>query len=71
MQKLEVSGGDVLPVVKRKKHIERSDSIRTSQFVHRVQDIIDTNAGTPMRAIARNIHVSECTILKVVYEDIR
>jgi len=40
-RELEVSDGNVESVAKRKKHETRSDKIRTSQFVQKVQGIID------------------------------
>ena len=70
-KELEASSGDMSPVAKRKKASQRSDSIRTPQFVQRVQNIIDANPGTSMRAISRDLQVSEGTIRNVVHEDIR
>lgn len=70
-KELEASGGDVLSVAKRKKHSQRSDIIRTQQFVQQVQEIIDTNPEMSIRAIARNLNVCEGVIRTVVHDDIR
>lgn len=70
-RELEAPDDDVENVAKRKKHERRSDSVRTPQFVQQVQVIIDGNLSKSIRIIARDLHVSECTIRRIVHEDIQ
>ena len=56
---------------KRKKHKARSDRVRTSHFVQQVQGIIDEDPSKSIKAISRDLQVSECTIYRIVHEDIR
>ncbi|XP_012058553.1 PREDICTED: uncharacterized protein LOC105621701 [Atta cephalotes] len=56
---------------KRKKHKACSDTVRTSQFVQQVQGIIDEDPSKSIRAISRDLQISECTIRRIVHEDIR
>jgi len=58
-------------VAKRKKHETRSDKVRTSQFVQKVQGIIDEDPSKSIRAISKDLQVSECTIRRIIHEDIR
>ena len=58
-------------VAERRKHKPRSDTVRTPQFVHQVQDIIDQDPSKSIRAISRDLQVSECTLRRIVHEDIR
>ena len=69
-RELEISDDNVESVVKRKKHKARSDTVRTSQFVQQVQDI-DEDFSKSIRAISRDLQISECTIRRIVHEDIR
>lgn len=55
-------------VICSKKHSQRSVSIRTVKVVQRMQDSIDANAGTSMKAITRDLQVSEDIICNVVHE---
>jgi len=57
-------------VAKHKKHETRSDKVRTSQFVQKVQDIIDEDPSKSIRTISKDLQVSECTI-RIIHEDIR
>ena len=68
---LEINDGNVSPVAKRKKHFQRSDAIRTPEFIQNVQKIIDEDPGRSMRSIAKGLKVSEWTIRTVVHQDIR
>ena len=70
-RELEASDGNVGNVAKRKKHEARSDRVRTSHFVQQVQGIIHENPSKSIRAISRDLQVSECTIHRIVHEDIR
>ncbi|XP_025161066.1 uncharacterized protein LOC112589993 [Harpegnathos saltator] len=70
-RELEASAGDVETVAKRKKHEERSDTTRNTQFVQQVQEIVDESSSKSMRAIARDLNVSESLIRRVVHEDLR
>ena len=70
-RELEASAGDVETVAKRKRHEERSDTTRNTQFVQQVQEIVDENPSKSMRAIARDFNVSEGLIRRVVHEDLR
>ncbi|XP_014784953.1 tRNA (guanine-N(7)-)-methyltransferase isoform X1 [Octopus bimaculoides] len=67
---LEASGGNVSIVSKRKKHSKRSDAIRTPQFIQRVQHIVSDNPEKSLRAVAKELEVSEWTVRTVVHEDI-
>ena len=68
---LETSNGDIESAAKRKKHEERSDIIKTPEFVKQAQNIIEKDPSTSMRAIARKLNVSEGLIRLVVHEDLR
>ncbi|EFN83543.1 hypothetical protein EAI_07130, partial [Harpegnathos saltator] len=51
-----------------KKHEERSDTTRnnnTIQFVQQVQEIVDKSPSNSMRAIARDLNISESLIRRV------
>ncbi|EFN76011.1 hypothetical protein EAI_12717, partial [Harpegnathos saltator] len=54
-----------------KKHEERSDTTRNTQFVQQVEEIVDESPPKSMRAIARDLNVSESLIRRVVHEDLR
>jgi len=69
-RELEISDDNVESVAKRKKHKARSDTVRISQFVQQVQDI-DEDFSKSIRAISRDLQISECTIRRIVHEDIR
>ena len=58
-------------VAKRRKHKLRSDAVRTPQLLQQVQGIIDEDPSKTIRAILRDLQVSECTIRRTVYEEIR
>jgi len=58
-------------VAKRKKHETHSDKVRTSQFVQKIQSIIDEGLSKSIRAILKDLQVSECTIRRIIHEDIR
>ena len=58
-------------VAKRRKHTPNSDTVRTPQFVQQVQNIIDEDLSKSIRALSRDLQVSECTIHRIVHEDIR
>ena len=65
------SVNEISTVSERKKHSKRSNNIRTPQLIDRVQNIIDDDARKSMRFIAKELHVSEWTIRKVVHEDLQ
>jgi DDE superfamily endonuclease len=69
--KVIVSDGDVQIVAERKKHSQRFDTIRKDDFVRKVDDIITVNRSKSIRAIAREINVSESTVRRVVHDDIK
>ncbi|XP_014473452.1 PREDICTED: uncharacterized protein LOC106743775 [Dinoponera quadriceps] len=70
-RELEASDGNVESIAKSKKHEARSDKVRTSQFVQKVQGIIDEGPSKSIRAISKDLHVSVCTIRRIINEDIR
>ena len=70
-KELEVSDGKISAVAKRKKSQERSDSIRTPEFIQHVQNIVDERPHKSMRSIATDLGVSEATIRRTVHQDIR
>ena len=71
LKELKDKNGQISPVAKRKKHQQRSDSIRTPEFVQRVQNIIDESPQKSMRSIAKDLNVSEATIRRTCHEDLR
>ena len=70
-RELECSNGDSSFVSEKKKHSRRSDTVRSSEFVEVLQEIIDPDPSKSMREIARKINVSESTNRRTVHEDIR
>ncbi|XP_046868909.1 uncharacterized protein LOC124461437 [Drosophila willistoni] len=68
---LKASGGNAEPVSKRKKHEERSHTIRSAEFVQKVQAIIDEDPSKSIRALAKDLNVSDGLIRRVVHEDLR
>lgn len=58
-------------VAQRKEHSRRSDAIRDQDFVARVQGMVDNDPSKSMRAIARDLHVSEHCVRNCMMEDIR
>jgi len=70
-RELGASAGDVETVAKRKRHEERSDTTRNTQFVQQVQEVVDESPSKSMRAIARDLNVSEGLIRRVVHENLR
>lgn len=63
-KELEASDRDGSPVAMHKKDSRHSESIRSPQFVQRVQIIMDANNG--IRVIARGLQVTEGAIRNVV-----
>ncbi|KPU74657.1 uncharacterized protein Dana_GF26712 [Drosophila ananassae] len=70
-QELQSSGGNVKSTGKRKKHEQRSDCVKTPKFIEQVQDTVDLDPSKSMRAVARDLNVSEGLIRKIVHEDLR
>ena len=68
-QELEASDSNVESFAKSRKHNPGSDKLRTPQFVQQVKDIIDEDPSKFIRAISRDLQVSDCTIRRIVYED--
>ncbi|EFN78261.1 hypothetical protein EAI_05701, partial [Harpegnathos saltator] len=54
-----------------KKHQERSDTTKNIQFVQQVQEIVDESPSKSMRAIARDLNVSESITRGLVREGLR
>ena len=71
VRELEAFDGNVESVAMRRKYKPRSVTVRELQFVQQVQDIIAEYPSKSIRAILRDLHVSECTIRHIVNEDIR
>ena len=70
-KELNENNGDELATSKRKQHCQRSDSLRTPEFViRRVHGMIDENPGKSMRHLAKDLQVSEGTIRNVVHQDL-
>ena len=67
---LKAAGGDVAAVAERKRHCQRSDCIRTPEFVNSVQAAIDENPGKLMRALTNELEVDKSTIRHVAQEDL-
>ena len=57
--------------VERRPHRRRSDSLRTSEFIEQVQNMVDEDPGRSMRSLARELQVDEKTVRNCVHEDIR
>lgn len=55
----------------RKQHSRRSDSLRTPEFVAKLQNLVDEDPGRSMRSLAAELGVSEGTIRNTVHEDLR
>lgn len=56
---------------KRKKHDPRSDTIRTSEFVARVQEMVDSDPGKSMNKLSKELGVGYGTIFRIINEDLR
>ena len=55
-KELEKENDSVMSVSKHeKKHSTRSDSMRISEFIHKVKQTIDENRGQLMRSIAKKV----------------
>ena len=67
---LKKSGGDYEAVAKRSDH-KRSDCLRTAKFINRVKNAINKDLGKSMRAIAKDMRMSEALIQRCVSEDLR
>lgn len=68
---IEASSMNLSPFTKGKLHSQSSYSIRRPQFVIWVKNIIVANLGTSIRAIARDLKISECTMQNKRHRDIR
>ena len=71
VRELEAPDGNVESVTRRRKHKLRLDTVRTPQSVQQVEDIINEDPSKFIRAISRDLQVSECTIRRILHEDIR
>ena len=69
-KELEKENDNVMSVSKHKKNSIRSDSMRTSRFIHKVKQTTDENQGQSERSIAKKLHVSEKMIRRSIHEDI-
>ena len=67
---LESSDGIAGSFAKCRKHKLRSYTVRTLQFGQQVQDTNDRDPSKSIRAILRDLQVCECTIRRIVHEDI-
>ena len=56
---------------KRKKYDRHSDSIRTPEFVARVQEMVDNDPSKSMNALCKELGVAYGTIHRVIHEDLR
>ena len=57
-------------VHKVRRKLEASD-VWTPHFVQQIQDIIDEYSSKFIRAISRDLQLSECVIRCIIHEDIR
>ena len=57
-------------VAKSRKHKSRSDTVKTPHFVQQAQDIIDEDPSKFIKAKSRDLQISECTVLRIVHEDV-
>ena len=70
-RELVASNYDYEATAVRDEHSRRSDCMRDAEFIARVQDMVNNDPGRSMRAMARELHVSEKLIRQCVKEDIR
>ena len=70
-RELETSDGDVERFAKRRTRKPRPDAVKAQTIMQQVQDIIDEEPSKSIRAISRDLQVYECTIRRIVHEDIR
>ena len=68
---LQMSGGDISSVARRKKHSRRPDTIGTPDFIQQVREAVDEDPGKSMRPIAQHMDVAERTVRRVVSESLR
>jgi len=65
------SNYDFEAVAARKEHARRSDTKRDEDFVAQVQEMVNNDPGQSMRALARELNISEKTVRVCMMEDIR
>ena len=70
-KKFEESEGEYGAIAERSTHKQWSDCVRTPEFVAKVQEMIDIDAGKSIRSIARDLQRSESMIRTGVAEDLR
>ena len=70
-RELKASDGNVESVAERRKRKSRSNTVRTLQFVQQVRNIIDEDPSKSVRAISRDLQVSDYAFRRTVYEDIQ
>ena len=71
-KELEKENDNIMSVSKhKKKHSTRSDSMRTPEFIHKVNQTIDENQGQTMRSITKRFPLLEKEIRRSVHKDIR
>ena len=70
-QDLIASNYDFEAVAERKDHNRRSDTIRDREFIMQVQEMVNNDPSKSMRAMARDLDVSEHCIRSCLMEDIR
>lgn len=56
---------------KRKKHDRRSDTIRTPEFIAKVQEMVDNDPSQSMNALSKELGVAYGTIHRTIHEDLR
>ena len=70
-KKHEKSKGDYEAIAQRSTHKQRSDSVRTPEFVAKVQKMIGIDPDKSIRSIARDLGRSESMIRTYVLEELR
>ena len=68
-KRLEESKGDYETIAERSTHKQRSDCVRTPEFVVKIQEMIDIDPGKSIRPIACDLGRSESMIRTCVAED--
>ena len=69
LRELEASDGNVESIARKHKCL--SHTARKLEFMRLVQDIIDEDPSKSIRALSSDLQVSECTIRRIVHDDIR
>ena len=68
-KEFDVSEGEYEAIAERSSHKQRSNFVRTPEFVAKVQEMIDIDPGKSKRSIARDLRRSESMTRNCVEEN--